>query len=320
MDYVIRIIIPAERNYCYTGSPQLDKLTGCIGHLRGDMDRSGKGFFTSWEDHCGELKTQAFKDEFDDFINALRFDERYDGIFKNRSSLSRYCYEHKESVFAEDFIPQYGFRVDAPEYAYLLRLNPMQGDYNLYIYCYRREMLDQHMEKAARGICFLDTSGKERFRIPDGDSIRVTRPDGSHSDHTCRYIDENRAEIGYGVDNLYHMAQFAEWMARNGNTYVPLRSSLPKQCYSLLLDTGNVVILKRGETGYYKTDIPHTSKEEARALVEEYNRKLGVTRAQEEAMKGGSMFGFDKPIADPANYDAQGQPLKRREKDRGDAR
>ena len=46
MDYVIRIIIPAERNYCYTSSPQLDKLTGCIGHLRGDMDRSGKGFFT----------------------------------------------------------------------------------------------------------------------------------------------------------------------------------------------------------------------------------------------------------------------------------
>ena len=54
--------------------------------------------------------------------------------------------------------------------------------------------------------------------------------------------------------------------------------------------------------------------------MEEYNRKLVVTRAQEEAMKGGSMFGFDKPIADPANYDAQGQPLKRREKDRGDAR
>ena len=232
MDFEIKIMTPAERSYCYTGSQQLDKQTGCIGHLRGDMDRSGNGFFTSWEDHCGELKTQAFKDEFDDFINALRFDERYDGIFKNRSSLSRYCYEHKESVFAEDFIPQYGFRVDTPEYAYLLRLNPMQGDYNLYIYCYRREMLDQHMEKAARGICFLDTSGKERFRIPDGDSIRVTRPDGSHSDHTCRYIDENRAEIGYGVDNLYHMAQFAEWMARNGNTYVPLRSSLPKQCYA----------------------------------------------------------------------------------------
>ena len=181
MDFEIEIMTQAERSYCYTGSQQLDKQTGCIGHLRGDMDRSGKGFFTSWEDHCGELKTQAFKDEFDDFINALRFDERYDGIFKNRSSLSRYCYEHKESVFAEDFIPQYGFRVDTPEYAYLLRLNPMQGDYNLYIYCYRREALDRHLKNAERGICFVNPQGKTLFHIPDGDSIRVIRPDGTHA-------------------------------------------------------------------------------------------------------------------------------------------
>ena len=39
MDYVIKIMAPAERNYCYTDSQQLDKQTGCIGHLRGDMDR-----------------------------------------------------------------------------------------------------------------------------------------------------------------------------------------------------------------------------------------------------------------------------------------
>ena len=149
MDYVIKIMAPAERNYCYTDSQQLDKQTGCIGHLRGDMDKAGNGFFTSWWDHCPELKTQAFKDEFDDFINALRFDDRYGGIFKNRSSLSRYCYEHKESVFAEDFIPQYGFRVDTPEHAYLLRLNPMQGDYNLYVYCYRREALDRREKRRA---------------------------------------------------------------------------------------------------------------------------------------------------------------------------
>ena len=261
MDFEIKIMTPAERSYCYTGSQQLDKQAGCIGHLRGDMDRSGNGFFTSWEDHCGELKTQAFKDEFDDFINALRFDERYDGIFKNRSSLSRYCYEHKESVFAEDFIPQYGFRVDTPEYAYLLRLNPMQGDYNLYIYCYRREALDRHLKNAERGICFVNPQGKTLFHIPDGDSIRVIRPDGTQRDHACRYIDDHRAEIGSG--HLYGMAQFAQQMEQTGSTFVPLRSSLPKQCYSLLLDTGNVVILKRGETGYYKTDIPHTSSSSA---------------------------------------------------------
>lgn len=235
MDYVIKIMAPAERNYCYTDSQQLDKQTGCIGHLRGDMDKSGNGFFTSWWDHCPELKTQAFKDEFDDFINALRFDDRYGGIFKNRSSLSRYCYEHKESVFAEDFIPQYGFRVDTPEHAYLLRLNPMQGDYNLYVYCYRREALDRHLKNAERGICFVDPQGKTLFRIPDGDSIRVLRPDGTQHDHICRYIDDHRAEIGSG--HLYGMVQFAQQMEQTGSTFVPLRSSLPKQCYSLLLYT-----------------------------------------------------------------------------------
>lgn len=51
MDFEIKIMTPAERSYCYTGSQQLDKQAGCIGHLRGDMDRSGSGFFTSWEDH-----------------------------------------------------------------------------------------------------------------------------------------------------------------------------------------------------------------------------------------------------------------------------
>lgn len=89
-----------------------------------------------------------------------------------------------------------------------------------------------------------------------------------------------------------------------------ITSDLPEQCYSTLLDTGMVVVLKRGETGYYKTDIPYTTKEAARELVEEYNRELGVTKAQAAAMSAGSMFGFHVPAADPANYDENGQPIK----------
>ena len=44
MDYVIKIMAPAERNYCYTDSQQLDKQTGCIGHLRGDMTKAATAF------------------------------------------------------------------------------------------------------------------------------------------------------------------------------------------------------------------------------------------------------------------------------------
>ena len=109
-------------------------------------------------------------------------------------------------------------------------------------------------------------------------------------------------------------------MEQNGAAITPLRSSLPEQCYYALLDTGAVVILKRGETGYYKTDIPFQDKEAAKQLVSDYNEKLGVTKAQLEAMKAGSMFGFEVPGADPKNYDENGTPIKPKQKDRGDAR
>ena len=41
------------------------------------------------------------------------------------------------------------------------------------------------------------------------------------------------------------------------------------------------------------------------------NEQIGVTRAQAAAMLAGSMFGWACPGADPANYDAQGQPVRK---------
>lgn len=320
MDMEIRVATLAERRYSYSQSGQIEGQTGCIGHLRGDMGSNGTEFYSSWEDHRGDLKTQEFKDEFDEVVNALRFNEQYSGVFKNRQSLSDFCHAHPESSIAPER-REFCFRVNTAKYAYLMRLNPNQGDYNLYIYCYLREYLDQHMEQAKKGIRFITPDYQERFRIPDGDMIRIIQPDGQYSDRVCRYIDEAHFELdGDGWNNLLHICQFAEQMERCLNTVIPLRSSLPEQCYGTLTDTGAVVILKRGETGYYKTDIPFTSREEAQALANEYNEKLGVTKAQAEAMKSGSMFGWACPAADPRNYDAQGQPIKPKHIDRGDSR
>ena len=129
-------------------------------------------------------------------------------------------------------------------------------------------------------------------------------------------------ELSGGYSNsLYHICEFAEQLEEHKcQGVIPLRSSLPEQCYGTLLDTGKLVIYKRGETGYYKTDIPYTTKEDARALVDEHNARGGVSKAQEAAMAAGSMFGFDVPAADPANYDENGQPIKPKHRDRGDAR
>ncbi len=316
MEMQLRAATPQERLYAYKQSQQITMQTGCIGYLRGDMGRSGTEFWTTWEDRHGDKKTDEFKVELDSVINTLRFTEQGGGMFKNRSALAAYCRTHPEGSFQND-LQEHGFRIDTAQYSYLMRVNSHEGCNNFYVFCYRRDWLDQHMKQAERGIRFIAPDYTEKFRLQDGDTVRITTGAGKSSDHTVRYIDDCHVEIG---QDLYHICEFAERMERSGNTVIPLRSSLPEKCYSTLIDTGAVVILKCGETGFYKTDIPFSSKEEAQTLVDEYNKKLGVTKAQAEAMKAGSMFGWACPAADPKNYDDQGQPIKPRHRDRGDAR
>ena len=258
-----------------------------------------------------ELKTDEFKAEFDDVINSLR--EEGD-ILHNRRALAKYCYCTPQSRMQEE-PGYYGVRVDTEKYAYLLRLNPDRGEYNLYCYCYRRDWLDQHMKDAEKGIRFIDSHYKELFRIPDGGKVKIHYSWNEDQIRTCRYIDDYHVEIG---SNLYHICEFAERMEYGGHTCEPIWDNLPEQCYSVLSGSDEIIIIKRGEKGYFKTDIPVTDKDEARSIVNEYNTKLGVSKAQEEAMKAGSMFGFQVPAADPRNYDADGKPVM--PKDRGDAR
>lgn len=311
IDYEKRAMLETEDKYTFRQSAQISGQTGLIGYLRADMDTDENGFFSTWNDWRKDLKTDEFKAELDEVINSLR--EEGD-ILHNRKALANYCYSTPQSKMQteQDY---YGVRVNTEKYAYLLRLNPNKGEYNLYCYCYVKDWLDGHMREAQRGIRFIDSHYHELFRIPDGGKIKIHYSWNEDQVRTCRYIDDYHVEVG---DNLYHICEFAERMEQNGHTCEPVRDNLPEQCYSILPSSNDVIIIKRNEKSYYKTDIPVASKEDARALVDEYNGKLGVTKAQEEAMKVGSMFGWHVPGADPKNYDKDGKPIK--EKDRGDAR
>ena len=72
----IRPLTEAERKYTFSQSQQLFGQTACIGHLRGDMDTDGTGFFTSWDNHCSYLKTDEFKAVLVTVTNMLLFDEK----------------------------------------------------------------------------------------------------------------------------------------------------------------------------------------------------------------------------------------------------
>ena len=102
---------------------------------------------------------------------------------------------------------------------------------------------------------------------------------------------------------------------------IPLRSSLPVQCFSVLPSSWELILLTRGEKGYSPCyDFSTPDAQQNREFADDLNVKNGVTKAQEAAMLAGSMFGWQTPAADPRNYDEQGQPIKPRQKDRGEAR
>ncbi len=318
MEFKIRPMEAAEQMYCYSQSHQISMQTGLIGHLRADMDSGGTGFFSSFFDFREELKNEAFRAELDDVINSLRFDDSYEGVLNDRRSLASYCHRHPESAIGGEG-RQYGFRADTREYSYLLRLNPNKGEYNLYCYCYQKKWLDRHMKQAERGIRFIDPNYKELFRLPDGGRIRIQFAGGGYADHSCRYIDECHVEVGSGRANLFHICEFAERMTQCGNTVIPLWDTLPERCYSLLPSSGQIIEVTRGESGYKPVQMrspDYTSRE----IVDRENGRLGVSRAQEEAMLAGSLFGWQTPAANPKNYDESGQPVRPKSKDRGDAR
>ena len=312
MDLDMRALTEKEDKYTFSNSMQISMQCGLIGHLRADMDSDGNGFFSSWEDYRKELKTDEFKDEFDKVINSLR--EEGD-ILYNRKSLAKYCYSSPQAKMnnEQDY---YGVRVDTEKYAYLCRLNPNKGEYNLYCYCYIKDWLDKHIRSAGKGIRFITPEYKEKFRISDGEKIRITFSDGEVKDRVCRYIDDSHVEVG---DDLYHICEFAERMEQCGATFIPLRSDLPEVCYSILPSTGDVIIIKHGESGYYRCEYSTEDKAFNREFANDRNANLGVSKAQVEAMLAGSMYGWDVPAADPKSYDVNGT-LLRNTKDRGDAR
>ena len=126
----IKTMTADERKYTYRQSQQISMQASFIGYLRADFGSSGKEFYSSWNDFRKDLKTDEFKTEFDEVINALRSDKY--GLLKSRSDMSAYARQYVDCAFKGCYCTEYGFRVDTEKHTYLLRCNPTRGDYNFY--------------------------------------------------------------------------------------------------------------------------------------------------------------------------------------------
>ena len=88
-----------------------------------------------------------------------------------------------------------------------------------------------------------------------------------------------------------------------------LSEGLPELCFSTLPGTGELICIKRGESGYYPSDWSTDDPAQNRELADYNNGRLGVTQEQRLAMECGSMHGWDVPGADPKAYEQGGMKM-----------
>lgn len=132
----------------------------------------------------------------------------------------------------------------------------------------------------------LDLAGNKPH-LATGDIIAIAEDIAAHSDLDEGWTVEAIAfEIGRACSVTFQR--------------VPeLAEGLPELCFSVLPGAGELICIKRGESGYYPSDWSTDDPERNRELADYNNERLGVTQAQRLAMEAGSMHGWDVPGADP---------------------
>ena len=130
---------------------------------------------------------------------------------------------------------------------------------------------------------------------------------GQASDGFGEGFEQREISVPDGHEIYAHLWQWENWSIQTEQEcFSPrLAEGLPELCFSALQTTGQLICIRRGESGYYPSEWETGDKERNVEEADRLNERMGVTPAQRMAMEIGSMAGWDVPGADPKNYEIQ---------------
>lgn len=112
----------------YSSDDVADIKNKCVGHLRGYF--SDRTYWHTWFPHQNQFRGEDFKDDLEFLMTSLR-----KSILENFHNLSTFCRGY--DTLSDDNMC-YGFKYESEIYKYYIRFLPTMGEYNVYVYCYKK--------------------------------------------------------------------------------------------------------------------------------------------------------------------------------------